>query len=124
MSHQRQCVNALQLIEQRMADLCRMTRTVPGGGMVLDIQRRLDRRSLALRWRSSAGVMLSESALIECVRHLSPALRAWYADVQVQALWLNLSARLCRRSAADYAGLVDAIGGMESLFRKSCVVDG
>ncbi len=124
MSTQGQCVRALQLIEQRMANLCQMTRTVPGEVVVLDIQRRGDRGSASLRWRSPAGVMLSKSALIECVRQLSPALRAWYADVQVQALWLNLSERLCRRSAAEYLDLVDAIAGMESLSCKGGERDG
>jgi hypothetical protein len=124
MSCQGQCVRALPLIEQRMADLCQMTRAVPGKVVVLDIQRRGDRGSASLRWRSQAGVMLSKSALIEGVRQLSPALRAWYADVQVQALWLNLSERLCRRSAAEYLDLVDAIAGMESFSCKGGKRDG
>lgn len=101
---------ALVLIEQSMTQLRSLTRSLPSSSVVLDIQRRGDRGSVTLRWRTVNGDWVADSTLPSIVAGYPESLRSWYMSAHVQVLWLNAAERTCRRVAADYEGLALAIG--------------
>jgi hypothetical protein len=113
------CRSVLVVIENRMNQLRSMTRSIPSGSVVLDIQRRGDRGSVTLRWRAMHGGLVSDAALPSIIDGYPSALREWYAAVHVQALWLNVAERSCRRLAGDFDGLAEALSECRDAGRLS-----
>lgn len=108
----RRFVTELKVIEERMTDLRRVTREVPGWSICLDIQRRRNIGSFALRWRNTTGGHVPDAEVMTILKNYPPALREWYCTVQLHALWLNAVERLCRKAGIEFSGLADSIGGV------------
>ncbi|MCP5234194.1 MAG: hypothetical protein H6945_00440 [Zoogloeaceae bacterium] len=107
-------LSTLRSIEERMRELSRQSRELPGGYPTLVVQRRLDSGSSALRWFSHGHRMLSEERFLASVHGYAPAPRAWILASHLQSRWLNSHARVCRLLAEEYSALAEVLAKSSS----------
>lgn len=99
---------AVAQVHAAMTTLHRATKAVRSRFFYLERFRRGQTGAVTLRWRRTTGRYVTWSTLQPSVRQLPPALRAWYAEAQQYAAWLN----------AQECALRHALGLAERLLRE------
>ena len=99
---------ALAQVHAAMRTLHRATKAVRSRFFYLERFRRGQTGAVTLRWRQTTGRYVTWPTLQPSVRQLPCALRAWYAEAQQYAAWLN----------AQECALRHALGLAERLLRE------
>jgi hypothetical protein len=87
---------AVAQVHTAMTTVHRATRAVHSRFFYLERFRRNETGAVTLRWRETTGRYITWPGLEPTVRQLSPELRAWYAEAQLRAAWLNAHERALR----------------------------
>ena len=99
---------AVAQVHAAMTTLHRATKAVRSRFFYLERFRRGQTGTVTLRWRQTTGRYVTWPTLQPSVRQLPSALRAWYAEAQQYAAWLN----------AQECALRHALGLAERLLRE------